>query len=62
MRQFVSEVDDEDNINPVILGNHKLEWSPDQPLLYRKHKFLKLMTSTLRLRSMNKLLRKYVLD
>ncbi|ODN05809.1 Sodium leak channel non-selective protein [Orchesella cincta] len=59
MRQFVSEVDDEDNINPVILGNHKLNWCVEEPLLYRKQKILKLLTPTLRVRSMNKLLKKY---
>lgn len=58
MRQFVSEVDDEDNINPVILGNHKLNWCAEEPLLYRKQKILKLLTPTLRVRSMNKLLKK----
>lgn len=30
MRQFVSEVDIEDNINPIILGNHKLDWCADE--------------------------------
>lgn len=58
MRQFVSEVDDEDNINPIILGNHKLNWCSEEPLLYRKQKILKLLTPTLRVRSMNKLLKK----
>ncbi|XP_035712749.1 sodium leak channel non-selective protein isoform X2 [Folsomia candida] len=61
MRQFVSEVDIEDNINPIILGNHKLDWCADErePLLYRKQKILKLLTPTLRQRSMNKQLKKY---
>ncbi len=58
MRQFVSEVEDEDNINPILLGNCKLDYCSEEPLLYRKNKILKLLTPTLRLRSMNIQLKK----
>src|SRR5438105_4988832 len=49
MRQFVSDIEDEDNINPILLGNLKLDYCSEQPLLYRKNKILKLLTPTLRL-------------
>lgn len=59
MRQFVTEVEDEDKINPILLGNCKLiNYVTEQPLLYRKNRIMKLLTPTLRLRSMNMLLRK----